>query len=60
MTTRGLRYEAEQRLQDLTGMDVAAIEAFLDRNGERRQELARLVHEDEVENEEFYRGLGDR
>jgi hypothetical protein len=41
-------------------MDAAAIEAFLDRSGERRQELARLVQEDEVENEEFYRGLGDR
>jgi hypothetical protein len=60
MTTRGLRHETEQRLRDFTGMDAAAIEAFLDRSGERRQELARLVHEDEVDNEEFYRGLDNR
>jgi hypothetical protein len=60
MTARGVRQTAEQRLQDATGFDRATVEAFLSRNEERRQEIGRLVREDEAANEEFYLGLGDR
>jgi hypothetical protein len=60
MTTRGLRPDIQQRLQHLTGADPEAVATFVSRNEARIAEIARIVHEDEVENAEFYRQLGDR
>jgi hypothetical protein len=60
MLIPGLRRTAEQRLHEFTGADPAVIETFLTGKEERRQELARLIEQDETENEEFYRELGDR
>jgi hypothetical protein len=60
MPIRGLRREAEQRLHEFTGFDRTTVETFLADKESRRHELARLIHQDEIDNEEFYRELGDR
>jgi hypothetical protein len=60
MPIRGLRREAEQRLHEFTGFDLATVETFLAGKESRRYQLARLIQQDETDNEEFYRELGDR
>jgi hypothetical protein len=60
MPIPGLRRKAEQRLHEFTGSDPATIETFLTGREGRRQDLARLIQQDETENEDFYRELGER
>lgn len=60
MTTRGLRTDARERLQTLIGGEPEAIEAFLLRNADRREQIAQIVQQEEAEFADFYRELGDR
>ena len=59
MTARGLKPETERRISELIGAEPDAAGAYL-AGAERRDEILRIVKQDEAENEEFYRELGDR
>jgi hypothetical protein len=60
MTTRGLRPDTQEKLQHLIGADPEVVAAFLVRRAARREQVVHIVQQDETENADFYRELGDR